>query len=72
VRIHLNENSTTDFITQLDAIPYRGGGTDILNALTAAIKEINNYKIHPLTLVCEYLNYCSPTIRGTHGGRDLA
>jgi hypothetical protein len=66
VRIHLNEASTSDFITKLNAIPYTGGGTDILNALTAAIKEINAYKVHPLTLVCEYLSYRIPIYGWLH------
>lgn len=51
LQIHLNENSTSRFITKLNSIPYRGGGTDILNALRAAINEIKTYKVHPLTLV---------------------
>jgi uncharacterized protein with von Willebrand factor type A (vWA) domain len=68
VRIHLNESSQSQFLTNLAAIPYRGGGTDIQTALTAALKEINAYKVHPLTLVCEYLSYRTPTNRKTGVG----
>lgn len=41
----------------MDGIGYRGGGTDILAALKAAVTEINNYRKHNLTVVGEYLNY---------------
>jgi uncharacterized protein with von Willebrand factor type A (vWA) domain len=58
VRIHLNENSTATFLSKVDAIGYRGGGTNILDALRTAITEINNYAVHKLTLVCEYLKSC--------------
>jgi hypothetical protein len=54
VRIHLNENSTSRFLTSVDTIPYRGGGTNILDALRTANNEISVYAVHNLTLVCEY------------------
>jgi hypothetical protein len=68
VRIHLDESSTSEFINKVTAMPYRGGGTDIQRALTAALAEINAYKVHPLTLVCEYLSYRTPTDKKTGGG----
>eukprot|EP01054_Gregarina_sp_Poly1_P006076 Gregarina_sp_Poly_1__6075@NODE_3205_length_1277_cov_20_744628_g2035_i0_p1_GENE_NODE_3205_length_1277_cov_20_744628_g2035_i0NODE_3205_length_1277_cov_20_744628_g2035_i0_p1_ORF_typecomplete_len367_score22_55VWA/PF00092_28/5_9e28CBM_14/PF01607_24/6_7e17CBM_14/PF01607_24/5_4e03CBM_14/PF01607_24/8_8e03VWA_2/PF13519_6/5e15VWA_3/PF13768_6/4_2e12VWA_CoxE/PF05762_14/2_2e10Sushi/PF00084_20/1_1e03Sushi/PF00084_20/4_9e05DUF2201/PF09967_9/0_002vWATerFlike/PF10138_9/0_016DUF1194/PF06707_11/0_024Peripla_BP_6/P len=51
VRIRLSESSTASFMTQVDAINYRSGGTDILDGLQTAIKEINSNRVHPLTLV---------------------
>ncbi|XP_021913984.1 sushi, von Willebrand factor type A, EGF and pentraxin domain-containing protein 1-like [Zootermopsis nevadensis] len=51
VRINLNENSTTQFLSKVDKIGYRGGGTNILDALRRAIIEINTNAVHNLTLV---------------------
>jgi len=51
VRIHLNEESTSDFLQAVDQIGYRGGGTDILRALQAAINEISLHSKHSLTVV---------------------
>ena len=57
VHIHLNEDSTSNFSNALDRIGYRGGGTNILGALQAAISEINGYSKHNLTVVGEYPSY---------------
>lgn len=50
-RIRLSESSTSSFLSAVDRIDYRAGGTDILSSLNAALNEINNYAIHNLTLV---------------------
>jgi uncharacterized protein with von Willebrand factor type A (vWA) domain len=54
VQIRLNEADTAVFRKKVDAVTYRGGGTNILAALNTAITEINSYAVHDLTLVCEY------------------
>jgi hypothetical protein len=54
VRIHLDEDSTSRFLSSVDTIAYRGGGTNILDALRTANNEIRGYAVHNLTLVCEY------------------
>ncbi|GFG35330.1 hypothetical protein Cfor_11731, partial [Coptotermes formosanus] len=51
LKIHLNTDSTSTFLNHVNKIGYRGGGTDILAALRAAITEINNYSKHNLTVV---------------------
>jgi len=53
VRIPLDESSTSNFLTTLANLPYRGGGTDILAALNEAINEIRDHAVHKPTLVCK-------------------
>jgi hypothetical protein len=65
VKIHLNIDSTSTFLNEVDNIGYRGGsssGRDVLAALRAAITEINNYSKHNLTVVGEYPSYRTPTV----------
>jgi uncharacterized protein with von Willebrand factor type A (vWA) domain len=64
LKIHLNIDSSSTFLNEVDKIGYRGGGTDILAALRAAITEINNYSKHNLTVVGEYPSYRTPTFEG--------
>jgi hypothetical protein len=44
-------------LNAVDRLGYRGGGTSILAALQAAVKEINTYSKHNLTVVGEYPSY---------------
>jgi len=46
----------------VDQIGYRGGGTDILAALEAAINEIRDYSMHTLTVVGEYPRYSTSAV----------
>jgi uncharacterized protein with von Willebrand factor type A (vWA) domain len=62
VQIHLNEDSTSNFLNAVDRIGYRGGGTDFLAALRVAINEINSYNKHDLTVVGEYLSYSTSAV----------
>ena len=62
VKIHLNVESTSDFLEAVDQIGYRGGGTDILDALQAAINEISLHSKHNLTVVGEYPSYSTSAV----------
>jgi len=46
----------------VDRINYRGGGTNILAALQEAVKEINGYSKHNLTVVGEYPSYSTSAV----------
>ncbi|KAJ9600292.1 hypothetical protein L9F63_009417 [Diploptera punctata] len=51
VRIPLTETSTDNFKDMVDSIPYRGQGTDVLEALEAALTEIQSHATGSLYLV---------------------
>jgi uncharacterized protein with von Willebrand factor type A (vWA) domain len=51
VQIHLNVESTSNFLSAVDQMGYSSGGTDVLAGLQTALSEINSYSQHDLTVV---------------------
>ena len=64
MKIHLNVDSTSTFLNEVDKIGYSGGGggDDVLAALRAAITEINIYRKHNLTVVGKYPSYSTSAV----------
>jgi hypothetical protein len=52
-QIHLNADSTSNFLGAVGKLGYSAGGTSILAALELAVAEINSYSKHNLTVVGE-------------------